>query len=194
MKWDIVSIIGQSPLEVSNLLDRGEASHNPEMIVGVLKVDRIISEINQSRSRNGTTPFGADLERINTWIKDLETYLKYIAGQPQLDWVASHPDAWKYPAPPSVSGGESDNHALLLIDLLRIRRELTLAASNKAPSGIFAPDKKRVENFLSKVKKFIKDYLEPMAKADEVDYPESTGSSPNTDTDDGAGADAGSSE
>ena len=111
-----------------------------------------------------------DQKRAADYLAKLALWVKFASDEPQLDLPASQPAS--YILEPEVTfpdvTNESINTLLRLFAALRI--ELLHSQSALAGSGLQTADKVRADALITKMQKFLVDYV---AKAQPTDYPES---------------------
>lgn len=184
----LVSISGiMNSVEQQNQISQGKATHNPSIWLIITKIDRIIKELADSRTANSTSSSGHDTARMDSYVSDFVRLVEHLVTEPDLDWVATHPDTWALSEEPPLPELENEDVLFALNDLIRTRREITRSQSGRNPSGIAAPDYDRMISFIGKVEDFVNNYISPKGDSGTpLDLPESSNKVPNSDIDDGS--------
>lgn len=135
------------------------------------RINRFIEELMGSVSANGSELMTADKGRLHSYIKAIESYHVWVAGQPQLDLPETHPRS--HPLPPAPEITEVENESIIdLVNLLVIARdEMASSQSARDAAGIKSFDSVRLTAITSKAKRFLVQYVE---EATPLDLPESS--------------------
>ena len=147
-------------------------------IVGInARLNRSIVETHKAVSSGVTDYSEHDVQRILSYLRDVDTYHDWVIKQPQLDLPESHPRIYELPADPPVSIVENDaaNDIINLLELCRT--EVTNSQSARKPSGLISFDSGRLRANVDKTRKLVTDYID---KVQPLDNPESAPRSPRS--------------
>jgi hypothetical protein len=151
------------------LLENG--SYNIHIAMLVRLIDRAIIEVTKSQSAPGSGVRTADMDRIASYIDEMESFVNFSSRLPETDTPKSHPLPVQFDPPLSLPRIENDSMWLLaqMFDTMRI--EVGQSASSRQPNGWWAPDLPRVKKYLDDVRVFMANHV---AKVTPVDNPESS--------------------
>lgn len=181
----LTSVNNQTAEAKQKLVAEGKATHNPSVWAMVVKADRIISELVQSRTANNVHGSKFDTTRFQGFVDDFKAAKDFFYKEEERDWVQTHPDCWLLPDEPILPEMDNEDVLVAALDLLRTRRELVRSNSTRDPGGFKKNDAERFDSFIAKVEKFVKNYIGDKVKNGTPDYVETGNKVPNTDIDDG---------
>ena len=140
------------------------------------RTDEVIYEIAKSQSANLTDMRPFDRTRITEYNQMLNRYAAWVVDAPDVDLPETHPRA--YPVIYISKDVDADVENKAIRDLVRMYRalitELTNSQSARAANGLTTHDKRRFDLVMTKIEKFLADYVD---ETQPVDMPESSPSS-----------------
>jgi hypothetical protein len=151
------------------ILTNGSYNYHTAMLVRL--IDRAIIEVTKSQSAPGSGVRSADAARIESYMDEMESLIKFSQRLPETDSPKSHPLPLEYDPPVVLPRIENDSMWLLAQMLDSMRIEVGNSASSRQPNGWWKPDLPRVSKFIEDVRVFMSEHV---AKVTPVDNPESS--------------------
>lgn len=151
------------------ILENGAYNIHTAMLVRL--IDRAIVEVTKSQSAPGSGMREADAARIESYMVEMESFVKFSQRLPETDTPKSHPLAIQYDPPIVLPRIENDSMWLLAQMLDTMRIEVGNSASARQPNGWWKPDLARVYKFIEDVRVFMNEHV---LKVTPVDNPETS--------------------
>lgn len=135
------------------------------------RAQRYIEECQDSQSASVHAVSDADMERMESYIKDMTEYVNWVVGVPALDLPKTHPRLANLKDPTLLKEIES----ILLADCIRLweigAEEVIASQSARNATGLLKFDVARLRAVIEKTSKLMTEYI---AKVQPLDMPEST--------------------
>ena len=136
----------------------------------VRRYNRMLVEVIKSQSANVSMTMPFDVTRVNSYIKAMRAYQKFVTGQPLLDCPETGPTEMVLPTNPTVPVIENES-AADLCNLIEIARdELANSQSARLPTNLITFDATRQTAYLDKMDALVA-YI---GNAEPLDLPESS--------------------
>ena len=146
-------------------------SYNIHIAMLVRLIDRAIIEVTKSQSAPGSGVRSADVDRIASYMDEMESFVNFSSRLPETDTPKSHPLPIEFDPPLSLPRIENDSMWLLAQMLDTMRIEVGQSASSRQPNGWWKPDLPRVTKYIEDVRVFMSQHVQ---KVTPVDNPESS--------------------
>ncbi len=134
-------------------------------------VNRFIVEMEKSQSNGISGLTLHDQERQAAYLAALRTKKAWIIDQPLLDLPETHPRQFPLPASPVVKNVDSESINAIIRLYEALRTEMIHSQSARLASMLLPMDAKRFDAIVTKMEKFLTDYIKV---ATPLDLPESS--------------------
>jgi hypothetical protein len=135
------------------------------------KIDRFIDECNHSQSAGQSGINVHDQARLVSYCVALRFAHDWIQSVPLLDLPETHPKEFPLEAHPELHDNESEEINQVVRLLWALKTELVNSQSARGASRLNAHDSKRFIDIVTKIEKFLTDYV---AMVEPLDLPESS--------------------
>ena len=160
-----------------------KAMHNANLVTLCELIDRGIVE--ELLSISAVTPDfrEADKKRVESYFEAWEKLANFMSSDPELDTPQSHPE--KVPVgwisnQDGITDEDGEFQAMnqypenfavrtLVRDMRTLMGELAMSTSRRLPNGLSKHDKKRFDDHLAKMRKFMSEYVQ---QTEPLDRPE----------------------
>lgn len=141
------------------------------------RINRFIEELFKSVSSSTSQVNAFDQIRIGSYLDAIDTFHSWVIDQPALDLPETHPRPIVLEENPVITDVENEN----INDIIRIlqitRDEIINSQSAREAAGLNKFDSMRLTAVISKVRKFLSDYI---GKVTPLDLPESSPQAPSS--------------
>ena len=144
---------------------------NTDIAQLVRRIDRIIKEMQHGQSANVTMTLAADKERIEKYVKDLNTQVDTVNGMGIPDVPETMPEVIQMRAAPEDIEVTNDDYAAVIDQFFVLRGEMISSQSSRLGGGLLPPDYKRAKALLARIDTLFNQFIPAV---DPGDYPEST--------------------
>ena len=141
------------------------------------RINRFIEEMSSSVSSDVSLFSLFDQTRLLSYTGAVKKYHDWVMSQPQMDLPETHPREYTLKANPVVPDLENESVKDVIRMLEVARDEVINSQSARMPTGLISFDSARIMAVVTKVEKFITDYVKV---ADPLDLPESSPDAPMT--------------
>lgn len=147
------------------------ATINIDVAMIVRLLDRAIIEVVRSQSAPISGVRVADASRLESYLKEMESFVTWASRQPESDTPKSAPMVIKLDTPLALPAIENDAmwRVAQLLDTARF--EVANSQSGGMPNGIKSQDKDRWMSYFADVRRFMGEHV---AIVNPVDLPESS--------------------
>lgn len=122
------------------------------------RCNRFIKEELGANSARTTDYSSFDQIRLQEYVDALRTYQGFVVAQPELDLVETE-DTINLGEDPVIPEIENESTIDVIRLLENIRNELVRSNSSNIPSGISVKDNARLAGNISKLERFLQDYI-----------------------------------
>lgn len=152
-----------------------KTTYNQDVAGLYRRVNSFLVELYKSASSGVHAMSSFDQARLQSYIDAINKYVAWIAEAPQLDLPETHPRTILLDVDPVMSAVENQAVNDVIYMLQIARDELAASQSSRNAAGLISFDQVRFLAVISKVQKYLTDFIQ---KALPVDMPESSPSEP----------------
>jgi hypothetical protein len=113
----------------------------------------------------------ADQARLGKYLDAIDAYNAWVQAQPELDLPETAPKSYVLDTPPATAEVESDDLNDVIRMMTDMKDELINSQSARMPCRLVSFDAVRLTDYVSKIRKFLTDYIQ---KVQPLDLPESS--------------------
>lgn len=137
-------------------------THNLDVAGISSRLSRFISEALKCQSANVAHVMEHDLRRLYSFLKGAQVHKDWVVSTPQLDTPEFHPREIQTSCPslPAIDAVENESIKDWSRLVYALHYEMVHSQSSRMSTGLIAHDAKRFDDIVTKLNKFLKEYVE----------------------------------